>query len=141
MPLPAIVLPALIEMAGKIFDRVIPDKAAADRAKQEFAAVAQSQEYQIILSQLAINAEEAKSGNWFISGWRPFIGWICGIALAYNYIMLPFLQFGVYLMGSSEVVKQFSRAPKLDLSDLMPILVALLGLAGYRTIEKVRSKQ
>lgn len=137
MPLP-IILPALIEIAGKIFDRVIPDKAAAEKAKTEFAAVAQEQDFSLLLAQIEVNKQEAASSNWFVAGWRPFVGWTCGVALAYTYVLLPLMQFFVYSFAAQETIRQFSRLPKLDLTDLLPILLGMLGLAGYRTIEKIR---
>lgn len=138
MPLPALLLPALFDIAGKIFDRVIPDKVAAEKAKADFLVAAQSQDFQLLLGQLQVNSEEAKSQSVFVSGWRPFVGWVCGVALAYTYVVLPFLQFFVYTFATQEVVRQFSRLPKLDLDDLLPILLGMLGLAGYRTLEKIR---
>lgn len=131
----------LIEIAGKIFDRVIPDKAAADRAKQEFIVTAQTQEFQLILEQLKINVEEAKSANWFVAGWRPFVGWTCGVALAYTYIVLPFMQFFVYSLGSPEVVESLTLLPVLDLGQLLPILLGMLGLGALRTWEKLKDSE
>lgn len=141
MPLPALILPAIIDIAGKIFDRVIPDKAAAERAKTEFAATAQAQDFQLLLAQIQTNAAEAASPNWFVAGWRPFVGWVCGVALAYTYVLLPLLQFAVFTWGSVDTVKQFAGLPKLDLEDLLPILLGMLGLAGFRTFEKVKDAE
>lgn len=138
MPFPLVLLSPLLDIAGKIFDRVIPDKAAAEKAKAEFAATAQTEDFQLMLAQIQTNAAEAASPNWFVAGWRPFVGWVCGVALAYTYVLLPLLQFVVFTWGSAETVGQFSKLPKLELADLLPILLGMLGLAGYRTIEKAR---
>lgn len=132
----AVLLPGLLEIAGKIFDRVIPDKAAAERAKSEFFAAAQTQEFQLMLEQIKVNVVEATNTNWFVAGWRPFIGWICGVALAYTYILLPFLQFLVFTFGTTTMINTLARLPKLELSDLMPILIGMLGLGVMRTYEK-----
>lgn len=141
MPLPLVLLSPLLDIAGKIFDRVIPDKAAAEKAKAEFLATAQTEDFQLMLAQIQTNAAEAASPNWFVAGWRPFVGWVCGVALAYTYIVLPFLQFGVYTWGSLATINTLARLPKLDLTDLLPILLGMLGLAGYRTLEKVRGAE
>ena len=141
MAFPLFVLGPLMEIAGKIFDRVIPDKAAAEKAKTEFFAQAQSQEFQLMLEQIKVNIEEAKHPNMFVAGWRPFIGWTCGFSLAYTYILLPFLQFVVYTFGSVEMVKKVAMLPALDLAQLIPILVGMLGLGVMRTWEKIKDAE
>ena len=73
MPLPLLLAP-LLDIASKVIDRVIPDKAAAEKAKLEMAATLQSQDFQTQLEQIKVNAEEAKSASLFVAGWRPFVG-------------------------------------------------------------------
>ena len=131
MPLPILGLIAgpLLDMAGKVLDRVIPDKAAAERAKLELAAIAQTQEFQLALEQIKVNVEEAKHPSIFIAGWRPFIGWTCGFAFVYSYLLLPFLMFLAYLFGSPETIAQLTKLPTLDLGAMLPVLLGMLGLA------------
>lgn len=138
---PVMIIPALLEMAGKIFDKVIPDKAAAEKAKMEFLAAAQTEEFSLMLEQIKVNIAEAQNPNMFVAGWRPFIGWICGSALAYTYIVLPFLQFLVYSFGTGEMVKKVAMLPTLNLEQLVPILIGMLGLGVMRTFEKVRGAE
>lgn len=133
-----ILLPGLISIADKIFDRVIPDKAAAEKAKLEFLVEAQKQDFSLLLEQMKVNQAEAATGSLFVGGWRPFVGWVCGVALAYTYILLPLLQFAVFTWGTVDMVNKLSRMPVLALAELLPILLGMLGLAGYRTIEKVK---
>ena len=90
----------------------------------------------IDLAQIEVNTEEARSGWWFAAGWRPFIGWTCGIAFAYTYIVLPLLQFSFYALGSATLVKQLALLPTLDLGAMMPVLLGMLGLGYLRTEEK-----
>lgn len=87
------------------------------------------------LAQIQANAAEAGSKSAFVAGWRPFIGWVCGAALGYTFVMQPFLQFALVAFHS-----HFDPAalPKLSLGDLMPILLGLLGLGAMRTYEKVQ---
>lgn len=130
MPLPLI---PILEVAGRVLDRIIPDKAAAEKAKAEFAAVAQSQEFQVQLAQIGVNQEEAKSASIFVSGWRPFVGWSCGVALCYAAILEPLLRFGaVVLFGYS------GKFPVIDTMLTLQVLFGLLGLGGLRTWEKGR---
>ena len=78
-----------------------------------------------------INLEEAKSNKLFVAGWRPFIGWTCGFALCWNYIIHPLFCWVV-------VISQLNVQPPpvLGLGEMIPILLGMLGLAGYRTYEK-----
>ena len=137
----AMFIPAIIDVAAKIFDKVIPDKAAAEKAKSEFFAAAQAQEFSLMLEQIKVNTAEAASTNWFVAGWRPFIGWTCGVAMAYTYILLPFLQFGVITFGSLEMVAKLKGLPALDLGQLMPVLIGMLGLGVMRTYEKTKGSE
>ena len=96
------------------------------------------QDFSLLLEQIKVNTAEAQSGSLFVGGWRPFVGWVCGVALAYTYILHPFLQFVVYAWGDPTTVNKLSKLPVLELAELLPILLGMLGLAGYRTFEKVK---
>ena len=130
--LPAILLP-LLGIAEKVIDRVIPDKAAAEKAKLEMAVALQSQEFSLALEQIKVNAEEAKSTNWFVAGWRPACGWIGALALGYAAILEPFVRF-IAKVGFSYA----GAFPVLDTTITMQILFGILGLGAYRSIEKVK---
>ena len=121
----------LIDAAGKIFDRIFPDKTAAEKAKAEFLAVAQSQEFQISLAQIAVNTEEAKSSSIFVAGWRPFVGWVCGCAFAYVAILEPIARF-IAMVGFGYK----SPFPTIDTMLTLQVLGGLLGLGGLRSWEK-----
>ena len=132
MPLPALLLP-LLGIAEKVFDRVIPDKAAAEKAKLEMAAALQSQEFSLALEQIRVNAEEAKSTNWFVAGWRPACGWIGAIGLGYAALLEPLARF------VAKVAFGYAGAfPVLDTTITMQILFGILGLGAYRSFEKVK---
>ena len=77
------------------------------------------------LGQLQINKMEAQHKSIFVSGWRPFIGWICGFALAYNVIFSPILSI-------------WYEMPDVDPSLLYPVLLGMLGLGAMRTGEKIQ---
>lgn len=81
-------------------------------------------------AQTTINLEEAKSERLFVSGWRPFIGWICGFALAYAAIFEPFITWSARLMGA------MMTFPKLDTTITMQVLIGMLGLGAYRSYDK-----
>lgn len=124
-------LAPILSIAGKVIDRVVPDKAAAEKAKMEMEAALQSQEFQLALEQIKVNAEEAKSENWFVSGWRPACGWIGAFGLGYAAILEPMIRF-VAKVGFGYA----GAFPVLDTSITMQILFGILGLGAYRAYEK-----
>ena len=123
----------ILGIVGQIFDRVIPDKAAAEKAKLEAAAALQTQDFQLALEQIKVNTEEAKSASVFVSGWRPACGWIGAFALGYAAILEPFSRFVAKVgFGYAGVF------PVVDTTITMQILFGILGLGAYRSFEKVR---
>jgi hypothetical protein len=81
-----------------------------------------------------VNLEEAKSPNLFTSGWRPFIGWICGFGLAYVSIIEPLARFAAQVW-----FRYTGSFPVIDTTITMQVLLGMLGLAAARTVEKVRN--
>lgn len=77
----------------------------------------------------SVNAIEAQHRSLFVAGWRPFIGWVCGIALAYHYIIRDNIMF---------IWPHLSELPPIDPSQLNTILMGMLGLGGLRTYEKFK---
>jgi len=84
-------------------------------------------------AQAGVNSEEAKSTSIFESGWRPTVGWICTFALAYHYILMPFIIFVIGLF-----MTDLPKAPELDIGELLTLLFGLLGLGTLRTVEKFK---
>jgi hypothetical protein len=124
---------ALLDIGGKVIDRIWPDPTAAAAAKLELFKLGQSGELQQIAGQLDINKAEATNPNPFVSGWRPFIGWVCGTALAYTYIIYPLL------LWVGAVYAPAIAPPKLGNDGMLyELLLGMLGLGGLRTFEKVR---
>jgi hypothetical protein len=90
-------------------------------------------DYAITKAQTDINLEEAKHPNIFISGWRPFIGWVCGAAITYNFILNP-LTIWILKLNHIEIMP-----PPIDTGSLYPLIMSLLGLGGMRTYEKFKN--
>ena len=126
----ASLIPGLLPLVGDVLDRFFPDKEKAEQAKREIESQYTSHLARIDLAQLEVNKEEAKSRNIFIAGWRPFIGWTCGLALCWTYILQPIAQFVLAQTG------HLIDLPGLDMSTMMPVLLGMLGLGGLRTWEK-----
>ncbi len=89
------------------------------------------------LAQLAVNAVEAKHESVFVSGWRPFIGWVCGIAFAYNFIVQPLFIFAIWVSTTFYGFEfPVAALPDLDMASLLAVLGGILGLGTLRTYEK-----
>ena len=82
--------------------------------------------------QLDINKVEAGHRSIFVSGWRPFLGWISGLSIGYVYLFQPILDMILQMFGVEVdwVV--------LDLGQLMPLILGILGLGGLRSFEKAK---
>jgi hypothetical protein len=119
-------LTAGIDLAKTVVQTIWPDKSESERA-QLAAAVS------MVQGQLAVNQAEASNPSIFVSGWRPFIGWVCGGGCAWNWVGLPIAKFGIAAAGLPAL--QIAQA---DFTEMMPLLLGLLGLGGLRTYERVK---
>lgn len=109
----------------------IPDPEA--RAKAQAEATTQMLEFVTSQNnaQLAVDAAEANNKNVFVAGWRPAIGWACGAAFAWDYVLEPMATFVCAAIGHPVAL------PSLDTSEMTPVLMGMLGLGGMRTYEKI----
>lgn len=114
-----------IDLVSKVVGTIWPDKSAQEQAQLAAAL-------QLVQGQLDINKAEAASSSVFTSGWRPFIGWVCGAGCAWNWIGLPVTTFACAYFGHPASVSP------ADLSEMLPLLLGMLGLGGLRTFEKVK---
>jgi hypothetical protein len=101
-------------------DKDLAAKLSAEARSQEFAG-----ELQLLVGQMEINKVEAAHKSIFVSGWRPFIGWVCGVGLLYNVLLSPILDV-------------WFTMPEIDPGLLYPVLMGMLGLGGMRTAEKFK---
>ena len=123
----------LVGPVAKLLDKFIPDAGEKARLAHEIATLAERQAHEIALAQIEVNKEEAKSDSIFKSGWRPFIGWTCGIAFAYHFVGQPVIVFAMAAAG--HVIPDL---PKFDMASLLTVLGGLLGLGSLRTFEKYK---
>lgn len=126
-------LQALIGPVAELLGKVIPDKAEAARLAHEISTMAERQAHEIALAQIEVNKAEAASSSVFKGGWRPFIGWVCGTAFAYHFVVQPILVFTVAVTGY-----QIPDLPDFDMASLMTVLGGMLGLGSLRTFEKFK---
>ena len=124
-------LNTLIGPATQLLDKFIEDKDQKAKLAHELATMADKLAHEQQLAQMAINKEEASSGSLFKGGWRPFIGWICGIAFFYHFVCQPVIIFIVAMSGVD-----IPDLPKFEMNTLLTVLGGLLGIGGLRTYEK-----
>ena len=126
-------LDTLIGPVTSIIDKIVPDKDQAAKLAHEIATMSEKMANEQVLAQLEVNKAEAASGSLFKGGWRPAIGWICGLALFWSFILQPFLVFFLLVFGVD-----LPPLPEIGTADLMPILLGMLGLGVLRSYEKVQ---
>jgi len=108
----------LADLVMQGINRIWPDK--TEQEKQQAA-----NDLAVMLAQAGVNKAEASTGNLFIAGWRPAVGWTCCLGLAYQFVIGPILS-GVFTLAVEPI----------DTASLIQLLVAMLGLGAYRTFEK-----
>ena len=118
-------LSALIGPVSAILDKVIPDKDLREKLSHEIATMAERHSQEQVMAQIEVNKVEAAHKSLFVAGWRPAIGWICGLALLYSTIISPIL--GIWV-----------TVPDVDTSLLTTVLMGMLGLGAMRTFEKTQ---
>jgi hypothetical protein len=124
---------AILNVANSVLDRLLPDKQANDAAKAALIQMQVQGELAQIAGQIQIDQTEAGSQSTFVAGWRPFVGWICGAAFAYAFILQPFLQFLLVAFHSNF---DASKLPNLNLEEMLPVLFGMLGLGALRSWDK-----
>lgn len=138
-----LLLGGVFEVAKSLINKVWPDPAQQAEAQRKLLEMQQTGELAKLAAetdlaklQIQTNIEEAKSASLLIAGWRPFVGWIGGAALAYAALLEPVLRF------AAQVGFGYTGAfPVIDTDLTMQILFGLLGLGAYRTVEKVKGAE
>ena len=126
-------LSALIGPVTGLLDKFVEDKDQKAKLAHEIATMADRHAHENAMAQIEVNKAEAASSSIFKGGWRPFVGWVCGAAFAYHFVLQPLLIFIVAVAGL-----QIPALPEFDMSSLMTTLGGLLGLGGLRTFEKFK---
>lgn len=121
----------LIGPATNLLDKFIEDKDQKAKLAHELATMADKMAHEQNLAQIAVNKEEAASGSIFKGGWRPFIGWVCGIAFFYHFVLNPIILFVIAIIGI-----EIPSLPEFQMNTLLTVLGGMLGIGSLRTYEK-----
>jgi hypothetical protein len=127
------ILGDLISPVTDLIGKAVVDKDQARALQfevQKLADQADARIHEQLMGQIEVNKVEAAHSSVFVSGWRPFVGWISGVGLGYSAIVEPMLRFAAKLNGYT------GEFPVIDTNLLMIVLTGMLGVAGMRTVEK-----
>ena len=129
----------IIPLISQLIDKFFPSKEAADAAKLEVLRMSQqgelaqlAAETALATGQIEVNKIEAASSNLFVAGWRPMCGWICAMSLGFKYIGGPAVVMISGILGHQIAL------PEINATELMPLLIGMLGLGAMRTTEKIK---
>jgi hypothetical protein len=125
----------LFDVIGKVIDRAIPDPVEKGKLQVELTKIADqaaAREHEELMGQIEVNKTEAAHKSIFVAGWRPFIGWTAGAGVAWSFVVAPISEWVSRLIGWT------GKMPELDSAQLMTLVLALLGMGGLRTYEKMK---
>ena len=123
---------SLAEPVTKVLDKVIEDKDKKAALAHEIATLADKQAQEQMMGQIDVNKTEAQHPSMFVAGWRPAVGWVCALAMLFNFLLIPFINLGLDVGGLD------IQLDLIDMETMMPVLFGMLGLGGMRTAEKIK---
>ena len=123
---------SLAQPVSTILDKVIEDKDQKAALAHEIATLAEKQAQDQIMGQIDVNKTEAQHPSMFVAGWRPAVGWVCAIAMLFNFLLIPFINLGL------DIAEMNIQLDLIDMETMMPVLFGMLGLGGMRTAEKIK---
>ena len=129
------ILNSLINPVTKLLDKVIEDKDQKNAIAFELSKMAEKHAQELAKGQLDVNKVEAAHKNLFVAGWRPAVGWVCCLGMAGNFLIIPLANFALALSSSPITI------PLIETSEMMPVLMGMLGLGAMRTVEKTKNVQ
>lgn len=135
MPFPVALVTGLLPVIKEVLDRVIPDTAEAERVRVQMEAELIQAANQESMAQIEVNKIEAAHSSIFVAGWRPFIGWVCGISLALLYIPTAVIGTALWVWACVEAGTLVPR-PELGTSEVIALVLSLLGMSTLRSREK-----
>ena len=135
-----LLLSGLFDLGKGLIDRLFPDPAAKAAAQLDLLKMQQAGELAQLAAetdlaklQIQTNIEEAKSTNWWVAGWRPAIGWVCGAGLAYAALVEPFARFAAKVWFGYN-----GDFPVIDTDLTLQVMLGMLGLGAMRSAERIK---
>lgn len=128
-------LTAILGIGNTLIDRLLPDRTQAAAAKASLLQMQLAGDLEAMKAQLVVDQAEASNPNVFVAGWRPFVGWACGGAFIYAFIIQPMTQ-AILVIAHSNFDP--AKMPKLDITEMLPVLFAMLGMGALRSFDKTQ---
>jgi len=119
----------VVGAVGNVIDELHTSDEEKAKAKLDLEALRQKPG----LYQAMTNLYEAQHRSMFVAGWRPMVGWVCALAMAFNFLLLPFMTFFASMFGKGDLVP-----PPLDMEVMLTVLLGMLGIGGMRSFDKSR---
>ena len=127
-------LESLIAPVTGLLDKFIPAADERNRLAHEIATMSERHAHELAKGQIEINKISAGHKSMFVAGWRPFVGWTCGVALAWHFVGQPLAVFVIAIAGV-----ETPPLPVFEMESLLTVLLGMLGLGGLRTFEKTKN--
>jgi hypothetical protein len=139
----------IINGGTKIIQELITDKDKALQAEVELRKLAAAAELRLLemdheekLAQVDINKMAVTSNDAYVRRARPTILWICGAGMGYAFLIHPLFSWGIAVVGIwYPEALNIPIPPNLSMSEMLPILLGMLGLSGYRSFERIKGKK
>ena len=119
-------LESLIAPVTGLLDKFIPDADERNRLAHEIATMSERHAHELAKGQIEINKISAAHKSMFVAGWRPFVGWSCGVAMAWHFVGQPIAVFVIAYTGV-----ETPPLPVFEMESLLTVLLGMLGLGGY----------
>lgn len=136
MPIFKGILKDLISPVTDLISEVVVDKDKARELNvrlQELADKTDQRLHEQMMGQIEVNKAEAQHASIFVAGWRPFIGWVGGVGIAYTFVLAPFIEF-----IARGVFGYVQDMPMPDTGQLMTLVMAMLGVGAMRSFDKLQ---
>jgi hypothetical protein len=124
-------LPLILGAIGPILERVFPDPIEREKVALQVAEAAQRGD----LAQIDVNKNEALSQSVFVAGWRPFVGWVCGLALAWDALVRD-IAISVAGLFNERAATFLLNMPRPDSDTMWVVLTGMLGIGAMRSFDK-----
>jgi hypothetical protein len=125
-------IPAMVQSITGLVNKFVPDRDAQIKIQHEVQTKLLDMQSQQLAAQSDTNKIEAQHQSVFVAGWRPFVGWVCGAGLAWEFVLAPVVAWAAALAGYTGTL------PTIASEHLFELVLAMLGMAGWRTLDKIR---
>ena len=118
---------------------IIDDMHTSDEERMKISLEEKAMDVGLSMQQMKVNEAEAGHRSLFVAGWRPCIGWVGATAVGYKFVFYPLIAWAwVFIQAKGFVPQNMTAPPSVNAAELYPIILGMLGLGGFRSIEKIK---